>query len=192
MDQELIASGWRPPTLSAERLVLRALEEVDAANLFHHASNPNVTRYTMWDAHRSIDDTKQFIIQHALPHYMEAIPEPIAICHRGDCSDIVGMIGCTWAGREHLCMELGYWIAEPYWGKGYAVESGRRLLDWIFANYTVNRIQAHCIAENVGSERVMEKLGMKYEGLSRSKIFRKGRYWDVKFYGLLRSDWEGR
>src|SRR5262245_14968457 len=177
MDQELIASGWRPPTLVTERLVLRALEEADAPNLFHHASNPNVTQYTVWDAHCSIDDSKQFIIQHALPHYMEAIPEPIAVCHREDPSDIVGMIGCTWAGREHLCMELGYWIAEPYWGKGYAVEAGRCLLEWILANYTVNRIQAHCIAENSGSVRVMEKLGMQYEGLSRSKIFRKGRFW---------------
>lgn len=169
---------------------MRALEVDDAPNLFHHASNRHVTRYTTWDVHRSIDDSLQFIQQHAFNHYIEAIPEPIAICHRADSADVVGMIGCTWAGREHLCMELGYWIAEPYWGKGYATEASRCLIEWIYANYTVNRIQAHCIAENKGSARVMEKLGMSYEGTSRSRIHRHGKFWDVTFYGLLRSDWE--
>lgn len=189
MDEQLIGTGWRPPRLQTQRLVLRGLEESDAAALFQHASNPNVTRYTTWDAHRSIEDSRQFILNHAFSRYLEAIPEPIAICHRSDESDIVGMIGCHWAAREHLCMELGYWIAEPYWGRGYAGEAARSLLDWVFANYTVQRVQAHCIVENTGSSRVMEKLGMTPEGIRRSAINRHGRFWDVCFYAVLRDEW---
>lgn len=189
MDQEIIGSGWRPPTLTTPRLLLRALDEADAPILFEHASNPHLTTFVTWDVHRSIDDSRQFIVDHAAGQYLQAIPDPIAVCHRQDPSDIVGMVGATWASRPHQVMEMGYWIAEPYWGRGYATEAARTFLDWAFATFTVNRMQAHHIVENGASGRVMEKLGMTYEGTFRSAVFRRDRFWDVKFYAVLRDEW---
>jgi len=192
VDQELIASGWRPPTLLTPRLCLRGLEESDAPRLFEHASNPNMTPYVTWDNHRSIDDSRQFILNHAAEHYLQAVPEPIAVCHRDDPADLVGMVGCTWAARAHQVMELGYWIAEPFWGRGYATEAARALIDWVFSTYTVNRIQAHFMVQNPASGKVMEKLGLQYEGTFRSAVLRHGRFSDVSFYAILRDDWAAR
>lgn len=189
VDQELIAAGWRPPTLTTPRLVLRGLEESDSPRLFEHASNPNMTPYVTWEVHRSIDDSRQFILNHTAEQYLQAVPDPVAICHRDDPTDLVGAIGCTWAARPHQVMEMGYWIAEPYWGRGYASEAAKTFLNWVFATYTVNRIQAHHIVDNIASGRVMEKLGMKLEGTFRSAIYRRDRFWDVRFYAILRDEW---
>src|SRR5437868_414302 len=67
---------WRPPTLTTERLVLRAFEDADAEPLFVHASNPNVTRFTLWDHHKSINDTLLFVRDYARCRYLEGTPEP--------------------------------------------------------------------------------------------------------------------
>ena len=56
----------------------------------------------------------------------------------------------------------------------------------------LNRVQASCIPENVASLRVMEKIGMKYEGILREYMFAKGRYDDLKMYSILRREWENR
>jgi [ribosomal protein S5]-alanine N-acetyltransferase len=190
VDQELIATGWRPPTLTTPRLVLRALEEADAPQLFKHASNPNMTPYVTWDVHRTIDDSRQFITSYAAENYLQAIPDPIAVCLRDDPTQLVGMTGCRWWAKPHQVMDMGYWVAEPYWNRGYATEAGIALLDWVFAAFTVNRIQAHHIVENKSSGRVMEKIGMKHEGTFRSAIYRRDQYWDVHFYAVLRDEWQ--
>src|SRR6187200_1499591 len=101
VDQELIATGWKPPTLTTSRLILRALDESDAPRLFEHASNPNMTPYVTWDVHRTIDDSRQFIMNYAADNYLQAIPDPIAICHRDNPADFVGVTGCRWWGKPH-------------------------------------------------------------------------------------------
>ena len=55
---------------------LRPFEPADAAALFDHARNPNVTRFTLWDAHRTVDDTRQFVSDYARGRYLEGVPEP--------------------------------------------------------------------------------------------------------------------
>jgi ribosomal-protein-alanine N-acetyltransferase len=183
-----IDPGWRPPTLTTERLVLRALLPNDAADLYRHASNPNVTRYTTWDAHTSIAQSESFISEYAKGQYLQAIPEPIAMTLRAPPGELIGVIGCTWARREHFCMELGYWVGEPHWGRGYAAEAAKALVTSVFATYTVERVQAHCIAENVSSARVLEKIGMKYEGTARSAIYLRGRFHDIRWFAITRGE----
>ena len=62
---------WRPPTLATERLILRALSVDDVEAVFAYASNPAVTRFTLWDAHRSREDTLEFVRDYALSRYLE-------------------------------------------------------------------------------------------------------------------------
>jgi ribosomal-protein-alanine N-acetyltransferase len=85
-------------------------------------------------------------------------------------------------------MEFHYWLGEAYWGKGYATEAGRAVLDWVFDAYVVERVQAHCVTDNIASARVMQKLGMRFEGVARSAVRRQDRVWDVAWYAVLRSD----
>jgi ribosomal-protein-alanine N-acetyltransferase len=180
---------WRPPTLTTDRLVLRPFEDADAGPLFAHASNPNVTRFTLWDHHKSINDTLAFVRDYARCRYLEGTPEPYAITLASDPDHLpVGALGCFWASQPNATMELGYWLAEPFWGRGLVVEACRAVLAHAFAECGPERMQARVIAGNDASRRVLDKLGFSYEGTMRSSLFRRGAFEDVMYFSLLRGE----
>jgi ribosomal-protein-alanine N-acetyltransferase len=182
---------WRPPTLTTERLVLRAFTDNDAQPLFEYARNPTVTRYTLWEAHRTIADTMLFLRDYAVLRYLEGMAEPYAITIKPDPKP-VGSCGCFWASQTHQTMELGYWIAEPFWGKGYVAEASRAILNFAFAEYGPERMQARVIAGNDASARVLTKLGFRDEGTLRRSLLRRGKFEDVRMFSVLRDEWAGR
>ncbi len=179
---------WRPPTLRTERLTLRAFEETDVAHLFAFASNPNVTRFTLWDTHKTPAETLTFVRDYARLRYREGAYEPYAITLHGEGLPI-GACGCFWAAEPHRTMELGYWVAEPFWGRGIAAEASRAVISRAFQDHRPERMQARVIAGNVASTRVLEKLGFRYEGTLRSALFRRGKFEDVMYYSILLSEW---
>ena len=179
---------WRPPVLTTERLELRPFVAGDAEALFEYAKNPNVTRFTLWDAHQTVADTVQFVSDYAVLRYMEGVPEPYAITLK-PAPQPVGSCGCFWAAEPHRTMELGYWIGEPFWGKGYVVEACRAVLLLAFAEYGPERMQARVIDGNAASERVLVKLGFRYEGTLRRSLLRRGTFEGVRMYSLTRGEW---
>lgn len=181
---------WRPPILLTARLALRPYEEADAPLLYPHASNPNSTRFTLWEHHRSLDDTYSFTRDHALSRYAEGVPEPMAIAWKDDPRQPIGSSGCYWAAEPHRCMELGYWLAEPFWGRGIVVEACRKLLEYVFAEFAPRRIQARVIEGNAASIRVLEKIGFQQDGFLRSALFRRGRFENVHLFSMLDEDWK--
>jgi ribosomal-protein-alanine N-acetyltransferase len=183
----MMPPDWRPPALTTERLTLRPFTQADAAPLFEYARNPNVTRYTLWEAHRSLDETLSFVNEYALLRYREGTADPYAITLAPDPKPI-GSCGCFWASQPNQTMELGYWVAEPYWGRGIAVEACRVLIDHVFMQYEPKRLQARVISGNAASMRVLDKLGFRYEGTLRSALFRREKFEDVLMYSLLRED----
>jgi len=184
----MMPSDWRPPTLTTPRLTLRPFTDADAEPLLVHTKNPNVTRFTLWDAHESIDDTLLFVHDYALVRYREGMPDPYAITINPDPRP-VGACGCFWAAMPHRTMELGYWIAEPFWGKGYIVEACRAILTFVFAEYTPERVQARVIEGNNASARVLTKLGFREEGTLRRSLLRRDKFEDVRIFSLLRAEW---
>ncbi|MFO0808403.1 MAG: GNAT family N-acetyltransferase [Gemmataceae bacterium] len=187
----MIDTNWRPPTLETDRLRLRPLTDEDAEAVFAYASNANVTRYTVFDAHRTIDDARTFVGPMAQGHYLERVPEPLGIVLKAEAT-LVGSLGCHWASQPNHCMELGYAIGEPWWNRGIATEAARALLAHTFATYEVERIQAHHMAGNEASGRVMRKLGMTHEGIHRSARLHRGTFVDIYSYAVLRKDWMSR
>lgn len=181
---------WRPPTLTTPRLTLRALTEADAEPLFEHCRNPNVTRFTLWDTHKTPADTLNFIRDYAFYRYREGLADPYAITISPDPNPI-GVCGCFWASQPNRTVELGYWIAEPFWGKGIAVEACGPLIDLAFRDFEAQRLQARVIAGNTASNRVLEKLSFHYDGTLRASLLRRGVFEDVLFWSLLRSEWVG-
>jgi ribosomal-protein-alanine N-acetyltransferase len=186
----MFSADWRPPTLETDRLVLRPFEEADADPLFPHAANPNVTRFTLWEHHKTIDETLMFVRDYARCRYIEGVPEPYAIALKDDpARKPVGAVGCFWASLPNRTMELGYWIAEPYWGKGVAAEACRAVVGYAFAACEPERMQARVIVGNAASTRVLEKLGFRYEGTLRGSLHRRGLIEDVMYYAVLRPEW---
>lgn len=183
----MIDPVWRPPELQTARLRLRPFSAADAPALFALARNPAVTRFTLWDAHRTIDDSRAFIDDYARTRYLGSEPDPYAIVS-AETGEFFGAIGCYWATEANRCMEMGYWIGEPFWGRGFATEAARPLIDHAFAAYPVERIQAHFMEGNSASGRVLEKAGMRFEGVRRRALFHRERFWDLHCYAVLRGE----
>lgn len=184
----MMPPDWRPPTLTTERLTLRAFEEFDAGPMFELARNPNVTRYTLWDHHKSLADSVAFVSDYARLRYREGVLEPYAITLKKG-GRLVGVGGCFWASEPHRTMELGYWVAEPYWGRGIAAEASRALIDLTFRLAEPVRLQGRVIVGNAASVRVLEKLNFRYEGTLRASLLRRGNFEDVMMFSILRSEW---
>ena len=86
--------------------------------------------------------------------------------------------------------EIGYALSRSYWGKGYVAEATIALLDRLFRDSDLIRIEARCDVRHTASSRVMEKAGMKFEGILRKQVFSKSEHRDMKIYSILRDEWE--
>jgi ribosomal-protein-alanine N-acetyltransferase len=162
------------PELETERLLLRKMRLEDAQAMFAYASDPEVTRYVLWDTHRSVQDTESFL-NFATEGYERGDFGGWGVVLKDD-GVFIGTCGID-AGYspEHARAELGYVLSREHWGKGGRME--------------LNRIEARCIAENTASARVMEKAGMTYEGTLREREYIKGAYRDMKHYAILRREY---
>ena len=82
--------------------------------------------------------------------------------------------------------ELGYYLAEEYWGKGIMTEAVKQVCKYVFDNSDIIRIYAEPFAHNIGSCRVLEKAGFQFEGLLRANAVKNGAIIDMKMYALIR------
>jgi ribosomal-protein-alanine N-acetyltransferase len=176
------------PELETERLLLRRMRLADAEAMFIYASDPEVTRYVLWDTHRSIEDSESFL-RFAIEGYEKGDFGGWGVVLK-DSGVFIGTCGLD-AGYapEHARAELGYVLSREHWGKGLMPEAARAVIAFGFGRMELNRIQARCIAENTASARVMEKAGMTYEGTLRESEFIKGAYRDMKLYSILRREY---
>ena len=104
------------------------------------------------------------------------------------CGKVVGSIAVTRQGNIHSRTgELGYYVAEEYWGKGIATEAVKQICDLVFKNSDIVRIFAEPFAFNKASCRVLEKAGFECEGVLRSNAYKNGKIVDMKMYSLIKS-----
>jgi len=89
---------------------------------------------------------------------------------------------------QHSRAELGYWIGVPFWGNGYATEAAQAVVRYGFEELKLNRIYAAHFSGNDASGRVLQKLGMQYEGRMRQALWKQDRFIDVERYAILRDD----
>lgn len=176
---------WKPPVLETNRLILRPIGLSDAEAIFAYAKNPNVSLYTLWEPHQSVQDSLDYIKDYVFDYYSQGIPEPFGIALKDNPQRIIGTVGCFWTSKQAKSMELAYAISEEYWGKGLVAEASQAVMAYCFKEFSLKRIQARCKIENKSSARVMEKIGMTYEGTLKAAIFHRERYWDMCYYAKV-------
>ena len=176
----------RLPVLETQRLILRPLRMRDAQDLYAYARDPQVSRHVLWDAHKSVWQSRQYL-RDAIRQYRKGLPGSFAIALR-DSGRMIGTIGFMWVNTDHASAEVGYSLARDCWNQGYATEALRAVLRFGFNTLRLNRIEAQHELDNPASGRVMEKCGMRCEGTLRQRVFNKGRFSDVRLYAILRGD----
>jgi Acetyltransferases, including N-acetylases of ribosomal proteins len=174
------------PFLETNRLILRKLTLKDDQDLFEYASDDNVTRYLSWDTHKTIEDSRSFIL-FTLGRYERDEAGDWGIIYR-ETGKLIGTIGFSWYDFKNRRAEIGYVLAKNFWGQGIMPEAARQIVKFGFEEMGLNRIECCHFLPNEKSGRVMQKIGMSYEGIARERIFAKGKYWDVKQYAILESD----
>jgi len=101
----------------------------------------------------------------------------------------IGSIGVFRKDNVHrLTAEMGYYIAEEYWGKGIAAEAVRQVCTYLFENTDIVRIFAEPYDSNTGSCRVLEKANFVYEGTLRKNALKNGRITDMKLYSIIKNE----
>jgi ribosomal-protein-alanine N-acetyltransferase len=155
-----------PPTLTTERLVLRPPRVEDAASVFErYGSDSAVTRYLSWKTHASVADAEAFLRKITDPD----VPCPDthwAICYDGD-TETSGMFTVFGSGA---LVALGYVLRRSLWGKGLVAEALRAVQQQVWRDLRVWRLQALAHVENRSSQRVMEKCGLRFEGVLRRRF----------------------
>lgn len=102
---------------------------------------------------------------------------------------VIGSIGVFRQGNIHRqTAEVGYYIAEEYWGKGIMTEAIKQTCKYVFDKSDIIRIYAEPFVYNVASCRVLEKAGFQYEGTLRKNAVKNGKIIDMKMYSLLRNE----
>ena len=138
----------------------------DARAVFENwAQDPEVTRTMTWRPHVDIDTTRA-VLRNMIAAWEQGTRFPYMIIEKSS-NQAAGMVEIRVDGHK---AELGYVLARIHWGKGYMTEAACTLLDWAFQQPEIYRVYATTSVENIGSQRVMEKLGMTREGLMRRYI----------------------
>ncbi|UCD75206.1 MAG: GNAT family N-acetyltransferase [Phycisphaerales bacterium] len=176
------------PTIQTERLILRPFTTDDAADCQRLAGDKDIAATTILIPHPYPDGAAEEWIATHQETFEKGEAVIFAITLR-DGGDFIGAVGLTITARHHHA-ELGYWVGKPYWSQGYCTEAARAMLDYAFNTLNLNRVHAHHFASNAASGKVMEKIGMQYEGLCREHILKWGGYVDIRLYGILKTDYD--
>ena len=173
------------PTLITERLTLRPFALNDVSAVQRLAGDHQVASTTLTIPHPYEDGAaEEWIGGHASQW---AAHEFLALAATTAEDGLVGAISLD-LSLPHRRAELGYWIGVPFWNRGYATEASRALVEYGFAELDLNRIEAQYLIRNPASGRVLEKLGMMYEGVRRQHIVKWGVPEDIGLCSLLVSD----
>lgn len=174
--------------LETERLLLRPLTSDDSDRIEELAGEYDVAKSTLNIPHPYPKGSAfQFIesIQSAEQNNKIVM---FAIVHK-ELQQLIGLINLN-LSIPYQRGELAYWIGKPYWGNGYGTEAAKALLKYGFNQLKLNKIFAASFTSNTGSWKVMEKIGLKYEGTLKQHVSRFGQFYDLTYYGLLKDEFE--
>ena len=167
-------------------ITLRKFNEGDLNRLVELLNNKNVSQFTSdrIPFPYTVQDAERFL--------------SIAIKGEGDVlqailwnEKLIGGIGIhPQPLNASKNVEIGYWIGEEYWGKGFTMEAVRLIIHEVFRNPDIHKIMARTLEGNSASEKILIKSGFQLEGELKEHIFKRGKFLNEKYWGLLRSNYK--
>ena len=177
---------YRAPALETPRLWLRPWTLSDALSFARLSDDPEIADHTGTFLHPQPDGWAHKRIARYLESSRVSAGYSFAVCLR-DSLEVIGECGITTEAR-HGRGELGYWCGAAHRGNGYITEAARAVMAFGFETLGLHRIQASYFPRNPASGRILEKLGMKPEGLLRGYYVKNGVPEDVTYYAALSVD----
>jgi ribosomal-protein-alanine N-acetyltransferase len=174
-----------PSEIQTERLLLRPFRLDDVDDVLAYARDPEWSRYLrLLPSPYEREDAERFVAGRLLLDPTTHPAWAIALDGR-----VIGGVNLRFA-FEHRSVEIGYSVARARWGRGVGTEAVRAVVDAAFAtHHDLNRLWARADIRNVGSQRVMEKVGMTREGVLRENRVERGEAIDEAWFSILRNEW---
>ncbi|MDN4492735.1 GNAT family N-acetyltransferase [Ureibacillus aquaedulcis] len=170
-------------TISTNRLLLRLFQESDAYAVATLCNNYNIYKNTLYlPFPYSIEDALSWMKNH-IDNYHSNTSYEFAITDR-ESGELYGAVALS--NNVNLGQgELAYWVGEAYWGNGYATEAARAMVQFAFDEKNYHKVFARYFGSNPASGKVMEKIGMKKEGILIDHVKKDERYEDMVYYGIV-------
>ncbi|MGB3126365.1 MAG: GNAT family protein [Pseudomonas sp.] len=178
------------PRLSTSRLLLRALESDQAEALFTLANGPKIADNTANIPSPYTLETAQTFIASVAEKYRAGELLNLGM-HLRESAELVGIVSLRLNARHHYG-HLGGWVAAHARNQGYAAEAASAIMDFGFTELGLQRVGSQCFGRNKESARVMEKIGLRFEGCMRQAFLKNGVYEDLLGFATVREDWERR
>ncbi len=172
-------------------ITLRMLQIEDAESLFRliDQNRRHLREWLPWvDSNATIEDTRMFILS-SQEQQTSNLGFQTGIWFRGQIAGVIGFHRIDWQNRN---VEIGYWLGADFQGHGIVTKACRRLVDYAFDDYRLNRVQIRCATENQKSCAIIERLGFNREGLIRQAEFLYDHYVDLYVYGMTAAEWKAR
>lgn len=183
--------------LETDRLLLREFLFNDWQDVHEYACDPEVVRHLEWGPN-SKEETIKFVegtlaCQREYPRMVyefAVLTRPgIDVKTPPDQTKLIGACGLRLLNHNAEQAEIGYCFARRFWRSGFASEASKELLRFGFHNLGLHRMYATCDNTNIGSSRVLEKIGMRREGLSLKDKKIRGTWRDTLHFAILRDEW---
>lgn len=176
--------------IETERLILREFHEDDWPDVLSYWKDPLYQRY-----YPENDNPAMTVLKLVGMFVRAQTEEPrktwqLALVKRDD-GRLIGSCGIRVNDPEQREANIGYEINPSEWGQGFATEAATAIVRFGFEDLGLHRIWAECVADNVGSARVLEKLGMQREAHFREHQWYRERWWDTQIYAILDREWRG-
>ena len=177
-------------TIETERLILRRFKVLDYDQMYRNwASEDKVTEFLTWPTHTSPEISKM-VLESWVPQYEKA-----DYYHWGielkETKELIGSLAAVEVIENTLAANIGYCIGSRFWGNGYVPEAGKAVIKYLFEECGFQRIAACHAKENPKSGRVMQKIGMTYEGTHRMGGKCNKGIIDEVWYSILKSEYQG-
>ena len=176
-----------PPTLQTERLILRKIVKEDAEDMYEYSRDPDVTRYLTWSPHTSLRQTERYI-DILQKKYADGSFNDWGLVLR-ETGKFIGTCGYTSFDYGKNTAEVGYVLSKDCWGNGLAAEAAKRVMEFGFETFELDGYFAKHMEGNDASARVMQKCGMKFEGLHRHSMYIKGEFKNIVVYEVTREEY---
>ncbi len=176
------------PELRTDSLLLRPFVLADAPTVQRLAGDRAVASGTLNMPHPYGDGMAEEWISTHPQQFKDAASVTFALVLPQDGA-LIGAISLMGIDQQHERAELGYWIGTPYWNSGYCTQAARAVIDYGFGALGLHRIHALHLGRNPASGRVMEKVGMIYEGCQRQAVKKWGVFEDLKLYAILKTEY---
>lgn len=175
-------------SLETKRLILRPIELNDANHINFLCNDHAITSMTLLIPYPcALTDTITWINTQKLA-CVEGTQANFVITLK-DSDTIIGVIGLD-IDKQHENAKLGYWIGSKFWSNGYASEAAIAITQHAFAKLKLHRIYASAIKENIASIKVLQKIGMQYEGCLKEHVKKDGVFKDLYNYAILSGNYK--